>query len=132
VVENNSFMHDIQRIQSEQIGRKIAPATKQAEGDFKSEFEKKLAAISGGDSVKFSSHAIQRLQKRNIEVTAEDIGKINSAVAKAEQKGALESLVLVDDLALIVSIKNKTVITAMDKASMKEQVVTNIDSAVIA
>ena len=56
MVENNSFMHDIQRIQSEQIGRKIAPATKQAEGDFKSEFEKKLAEFYDyNDSISFSS-----------------------------------------------------------------------------
>ena len=132
MVDNNSFMRDIQRIQSEQIGfRTAAPQVAPSDVDFKSEFEKKLAAIGGNDGVKFSSHAVQRLQKRNIQVTAEEIGRINNAVSKAAEKGSRESLVLVDDLALIVSIANKTVITAMDRMSMKEQVVTNIDSAII-
>ena len=51
---------------------------------------------------------------------------------RAAQKGARESLVLLDDVALVVSIKNRTVITAVDAANLKENVFTNIDSAVFA
>ena len=81
--------------------------------------------------VKFSQHALQRLQSRNINLAQEQLQKIGSAVDKAAQKGAKESLVLMDNLAFVVSVKNKTVITAMDGASIKENVFTNIDSAVI-
>lgn len=82
--------------------------------------------------VKFSQHAIQRLQTRNIKLNQNEMAKLNNAVEKAAQKGAKESLVLMNnDLALIVSVKNKTVITAMDGASIKDNVFTNIDSAVI-
>lgn len=82
--------------------------------------------------VKFSQHAIQRLQSRNITIDQTGLAKLNGAVEKAAQKGAKESLVLMDNnLALVVSIKNKTVITAMDGASMKDNVFTNIDSAII-
>lgn len=84
--------------------------------------------ISG---VKFSQHALQRLQSRNINLTQTELSKLNSAVEKAAQKGAKESLVLMDNLALVVSVKNKTVITAMDGANIKDNVFTNIDSAVI-
>jgi flagellar operon protein len=82
--------------------------------------------------VKFSQHAMQRLESRKIQLNQADIEKLNGAVEKAAQKGAKESLVLMsNDLALIVSVKNKTVITAMDGASVKDNVFTNIDSAVI-
>lgn len=82
--------------------------------------------------VKFSQHALQRLESRNIKLNTNDMAKLNSAVDKAAQKGSKESLVLMNnDLALIVSVKNKTVITAMDGASIKDNVFTNIDSAVI-
>lgn len=83
------------------------------------------------NGIKFSQHALQRMQNRNIRLEPADLAKLNDAVAKAAQKGARESLVLMDNLALVVSIKNRTVITAMDGASMKDNVFTNIDSAVI-
>lgn len=81
--------------------------------------------------VKFSQHAIERLQSRNIQLDQSDMDKLTDAVDKAAQKGSRESLVLMNNLALVVSVKNRTVITAMDGASMKENVFTNIDSAVI-
>lgn len=81
--------------------------------------------------VKFSQHAIQRLQSRNIKLDQAAMDKLNGAVDKAAQKGAKESLILMNNLALVVSVKNRTVITAMDESSMRESVFTNIDSAVI-
>lgn len=82
--------------------------------------------------VKFSQHALQRLDSRQIQLDNTQLTKLGQAVEKAAQKGAKETLVLLNDnLAFVVSVKNKTVITAMDGASMKENVFTNIDSAVI-
>jgi flagellar operon protein len=133
MVENNAFLGDLARIQADQIGRSVVKpkVEKQGSTEFKNAFEQKLAELTDKTSVKFSSHAIQRLHKRNIDITTDTLNKINEAVAKANLKGAKESLIMVDDLALIVSVKNNTVITAMDRMSMKDQVVTNIDSAVI-
>ncbi|AIF52120.1 TIGR02530 family flagellar biosynthesis protein [Pelosinus sp. UFO1] len=83
--------------------------------------------------VKFSQHAQQRLQSRSIKLGQAELVKLNDAVEKAAQKGANESLVFMSNsnLALVVSVKNKTVITVMDGANSKENVFTNIDSAVI-
>jgi flagellar operon protein len=81
--------------------------------------------------VQFSKHARERLENRGINLTAGDLLKLNDAVEKAARKGARESLVLLDNLAFIVSIASKTVVTAVDGQSMKEHVFTNIDSAVI-
>lgn len=82
--------------------------------------------------VKFSQHALQRLNSRKIQLDSTQLNKLSQAMEKAAQKGAKESLVLMNDsLAFVVSVKNKTVITALDGASIKDNVFTNIDSAVI-
>lgn len=81
--------------------------------------------------LKFSQHAQQRLKSRNIQLGEAEMGKLHNAVSKAREKGARDSLILMDNLALVVSIKNNTVITAVDEENLKENVFTNIDSAVI-
>jgi len=83
------------------------------------------------DQLKLSGHAQTRLQSRNIELGADQWERVMNGVNKAAEKGARDSLVMVDDIALVVSVKNRTVITAVDKANLKENVFTNIDSAVV-
>ena len=83
------------------------------------------------DTLKFSKHAANRLTDRNIELSDEQIDRLNAGTKKANEKGINESLVIVDQLAFIVNIKNNTVITAMDKTETNENVFTNIDGAVI-
>lgn len=83
------------------------------------------------DRLKVSGHAATRLQSRNIELDQQAWERVLDGVQRAEQKGSKESLVLVDDVALVVSVKNRTVITAVEKERLKENVFTNIDSAVI-
>jgi flagellar operon protein len=91
-------------------------------------FSTELAANRG---VQFSKHASQRLHSRGIELTDEDLSRIANAIDKAEGKGSRETLILTDDVALVVSIENRTVITAFDREHLREGVVTSIDSAVI-
>lgn len=81
--------------------------------------------------LRFSAHALQRLKDRNIELNPETMAKISDAVEKASTKGVKESLVLTSDAALIVSVKNKTVVTAMDRNSLNGNIFTNIDGAVV-
>lgn len=85
-----------------------------------------------GQGVKFSGHALQRIERRGISLDASTTARLNEGVSRAASKGARDSLVLVDDTAFVVSVPNRTVITAVDREHMKEQVFTNIDSAVIA
>jgi len=92
---------------------------------------KDMLANEVEQSLKFSAHAKARLEARNIKLTESQLNRIHSGVDKAASKGARESLVLVDNLALVVSVKNRTVITAVDDKNIKENVFTNIDSAVI-
>ena len=84
------------------------------------------------DRLKVSAHAKTRLQSRELQLDQAAWERVMNGVDKAAQKGARETLVMVDDVALVVSVKNRTVITAVDKERLKENVFTNIDSAVIA
>ncbi|MGM0370670.1 MAG: TIGR02530 family flagellar biosynthesis protein [Bacillota bacterium] len=95
--------------------------------NFKSVLETKLKS----NQLKFSKHAKQRLNTRNINLEKNDLEKLQQAVTKAKDKGAKESLVMAGENAFIVSVENDTVITAMNQKNMDSKVVTNIDSAVM-
>jgi flagellar operon protein len=82
--------------------------------------------------VQFSGHALQRVRRRGIEVDAGTLQRLQNGVDRAAGKGARESVVFVDSTAFVVSVRNRTVITAVDRDHMKDHVFTNIDSAVIA
>ena len=81
--------------------------------------------------IKFSQHAQERLKSRNIVLSANDMANLEGAVNNVAQKGGKESLVMMKDAALVVSIKNRTVVTALDRGQMQGNVFTNIDSAVV-
>lgn len=83
------------------------------------------------NELKISQHAQMRMNMRNINLTEEQKKMLSNAVDRASQKGVKESLVLMQDMAFVVSVKNRTVITAMNGESIKENVFTNIDGAVI-
>jgi flagellar operon protein len=83
------------------------------------------------EAVKFSNHAVERMQTRGISFNKSDMERLNEAVSRAASKGSKDTLVLMNDSALIVSVKNKTVVTVMDKAALKENVFTNIDSTIV-
>ncbi len=93
---------------------------------FESIFQQEL------ERVKFSQHAVRRLEERQIKLSDEDLTKINEAVEKAEQKGSRDSLVMMNSTAFIVNIPNRTIITALPIESSSENVFTNIDSVVFA
>ena len=82
------------------------------------------------EGLKFSKHADNRLAERNISLTGEQMQRLTDGTNKARQKGIQESLVLVDELAFIVNIKNNTVVTAMNQGE-NDAIFTNIDGAVI-
>jgi len=97
-------------------------------GDFKTLLQGALET----SEVKFSGHAKDRLKNRKVELDEGKVKRLNSAVERAREKGSNESLIMLDDVALVVSVKNNTVITVMTGDTIKDNVFTNIDSAVIA
>ena len=94
-------------------------------------FAEVLGDQQHGMEVKLSAHAQRRLAQQNITISSQDITRIGAAVRRAEMKGAKESLMLLKDLALVVNIRNRTIITAIDKTRQRDKIFTNIDSTVI-
>jgi flagellar operon protein len=94
-----------------------------------SEILQSTQAASETGELKFSKHANERLASRNIDLTDDQIVRLENGAKKASEKGINESLVMVDNLAFIVNVKNNTVITAVNDG--EDRVFTNIDGAVI-
>lgn len=86
----------------------------------------------GAQQLQFSKHALARVERRGINLDASTLGRLSQGVQRAASKGSRDSLVLVDGTAFVVSVSNRTVITAVGSEHMKDNVFTNIDSAVIA
>ena len=93
-------------------------------------FDQVLRTRTG--AVQFSRHALQRLERRGITVDAPVQQRLDDGVQRAAAKGARDAVVFIDGTAFVVSVRNRTVITAVDRDHMRDHVFTNIDSAVIA
>lgn len=106
-----------------------AGVNKQLSGTPFSEILKSKQDVGEAGELKFSKHANERLASRNIDLTDEQLERLENGAKKAGEKGINESLVMVDNLAFIVNIKNNTVITAVNDG--EDKVFTNIDGAVI-
>ena len=83
------------------------------------------------NQVTFSKHANERLSSRNINLDAKQMERLNKGIMQAKEKSINESLVMMDNIAFIVNIKNNTVVTAMDQTTNDSNIFTNIDGAVI-
>ena len=80
--------------------------------------------------VKFSAHALKRLESRGISLSPAEVSSVEQAVDKAAAKGSRDSLLMGQQFAMVVNVPSRTVITALDQQQLSENVVTNIDSAV--
>lgn len=128
MIINNNMAKSIDK-----IGQKAGSPTKVNQATLgKNNFRNILQQqIGSNEELKFSRHANQRLQSRNITLSDEQITRLNNGLSNARAKGVNESLMLVDDVALVVNVDNSTVITALDRSETKDHVFTNIDGAVL-
>ncbi|HOL80130.1 MAG TPA: TIGR02530 family flagellar biosynthesis protein [Ignavibacteriales bacterium] len=94
--------------------------------------EKPICAVMQNTNLRFSAHAIKRLKKRDIVIDDVKLKKLENAIQEADQKGAKESLVIMNESALIVNIKNKIVVTAVPLTNGDKNIFTNIDTVVFA
>ncbi len=132
-VQNNGYL-SIEQLQDQYLrqNNKVSGTRPESTLSFRDILESKQFGVSGEtQALKFSKHAMVRLSDRNIELTTGQMERLHDGAKKAGEKGIQESLVIVDDLAFIVNIPNKTVVTAMDSAATNDNVFTNIDGAVI-
>jgi flagellar operon protein len=89
-------------------------------------------ALHQAEEVRFSNHAQKRLENRNIALSEDGLNRLATAVDKAGKRGGKESLILMDDLAFIVNVRDRLIVTALDQGSRGEGVFTQIDSVVFA
>ncbi len=90
-----------------------------------------LDAKLNSAGVKFSGHAMERLKERGISLSESELEKLQDAVSNVAAKGGKESLIMLGNAALVVSVKNRTVITAFDRRNLEGNIFTNIDSAAV-
>ncbi len=130
-IDRSSFQ-SIEQLQNQYLNktRQVQSKDEGAEVSFQSILEQQ-SKTSQDTGLKFSKHATNRLESRNISLTDSQMQRLNEGFSKAEMKGIKDSLVLLDDLAFIVNTKSSTVITAMDQTETSENIFTNIDGAVI-
>lgn len=130
MIINNNYYANIGKINANQNEKPITKPDNSGstqKGSFEEILKSKTNEIEG---LKISKHAEMRLQSRNIKLSDTQKERISQAVKKAEEKGVRDSLVMVDNIALVVNIKNKTVVTAVNSNELKQNVFTNIDGAV--
>ena len=131
---NNSQFLSIEQLQNQYLRQqKVNSENKTQQGMSFGEIlhKQQSQGTQAAEAVRFSKHAANRLSDRKIELTNEQLERLNYGTKKAGQKGIRDSLVLVDQLAFIVNTKSNTVITAMDQTEADENIYTNIDGAVI-
>lgn len=107
--------------------------TKKTEQKQQSNFATELQSILELESegLTISKHAQSRLEQRGIDINETQWKQIGEKVTEAKNRGVKESLVLLEDVALIVSATNNTVITAMNREEASEQIFTNINGAIV-
>ena len=124
----NNYQRPVELLDIARRGKPDAVQGETENASFQEMFSRELA---GSRNVNFSKHAGARLYSRGITIDDDTMTKIADAVDRAEGKGSKETLILGDDYALVVSVKDRTVVTALDRDNLREGVVTAIDSAVI-
>ena len=128
---SNQFT-SIEQVTDRYLKSKNSSAASESSGVSFEEILKQKQDVTGNSELKFSKHASMRLEDRHISLSQEQSERLETGVLKASEKGINESLVIVDSLAFIVSVPNKTVVTAMDQTESDSNIFTNIDGAVIA
>jgi len=81
--------------------------------------------------IQLSTHAMRRLQERNISIDKDEYVKLQTAMDRLKIKGGQDSLVITGKAAYIVDVPKNTIVTAIDKDSIGENVFTKIDSTIL-
>lgn len=139
---NNQFINSVQPLGGKISTTPVSNNGTSAASEFKQALDQAKSGVemdskspvnlpNGPLKIKFSNHAVERMRSRGLTYTPDMLQKIEKSVEQAKAKGAKETLILTDNSALIVSVKNDTIVTVMDRNSLKDNVFTKIDSTVV-
>ncbi|MDC3414132.1 flagellar protein [Aquibacillus sp. 3ASR75-11] len=118
--------HRIQQLRPQPFP--LPKQTKPVQQQGGSTFSDVLAEVQ---DLKISKHAKQRLVERNIKIDSTQWMEISKKIDEASQKGITDSLVVTKDAALLVSAKNKTIVTALDRGEASSKIFTNINGTIL-
>lgn len=127
---NNQGFVSIEQVTSRYF-KGTAPEKEQSGNISFGDLLKEKVNEAGSRELKFSKHASRRLMDRNINLSKEQIDRLQKGAQLSNRKGIKESLVLMDEYAFIVNTGSNTVVTAMEKNADGENIYTNIDGAVL-
>ncbi|MDF2677887.1 MAG: hypothetical protein K0Q97_2221 [Bacillota bacterium] len=122
-----NFLRSLSNINNNLYSNPVKEKDVKTNQNFKDIINEKLKS----DEITFSKHAYERIEERNIDIGEDVTQKLNEAAEQAKSKGLNNVLVMIDNAAFILSTKNNKIITAVNKAELKENIFTNIDGAVI-
>ena len=131
-IENSQFLSNLQVNGQLPVNKTIPRQNIGAGLSFRDVLNRTTETEQQVAELKFSKHAAGRLIDRNIELSEAQMERLQEGARNAGQKGIKDSLVIVDELAFIVNVPNKTVVTALDQTEARGNIFTNIDGAVIA
>jgi len=94
-------------------------------------FQEVLLDTIRSSGVNFSKHAAKRVTQREIDITEENLARLNEGIRLANEKNLGDTLILIDGTAYLVNAKNNTIITALNGQNAKGRVFTNIEGTVI-
>ncbi|TNF31740.1 MAG: flagellar protein [Deltaproteobacteria bacterium] len=113
------------------VSNKLQPGQGQETSEFKNLLQEQIGDIKREHGLKLSTHAAKRLQERNLQMDSEEFFKLRDAMDKLKMKGGKDSLVITPNAAYILDVENNTIVTAIDKDNMAENVFTKIDSTLM-
>ncbi len=129
---NNMLIPNVSKLPNH---KKVDVSNKLEKGKVSSEFQnllqEQIGDVKREHGLKLSTHAAKRLQERNLQMDSEEFFKLKDAMDKLKMKGGKDSLVITPNAAYILDVENNTIVTAIDKDNMAENVFTKIDSTLM-
>lgn len=129
---NNLLIPNVSKLtkhKSVDVSKQLLPG--QSPDEFKNLLQEQIGDVKKDHGIKLSMHAAKRLQERNLEMDSEEFFKLKDAMAKLKTKGGKDSLVITPNAAYILDVENNTIVTAIDRENMAENVFTKIDSTLM-
>ena len=135
-MDENLIVQDVQKINPAYMSTRIVGKPERTQPKAESVVAESFADVLNGkigemQGVQFSKHASSRINSREINLTSDQMKRVVEGITQAGKKGVKDSLVIVDGVSLVVNVKSRTVITAVDSRQPDQSIFTNIDGAVI-
>lgn len=126
-IANQAMLNRIKGVGEKATSGSVQPSVRNNQGK---SFEDVLQGIKE-KSVVISKHATERLASRSVSISEAELKRIGEAMDKASLKGVRDAVIILEDKILVANVPNKTIVTAAKKDDLNEQIITNINGAIV-